>query len=165
MKYLRDILKVIIVLGTLVINAFLIYILLYDPLSQVLINNNQPYYRPDSNGFIQIVTLLIIGLLILTSIFLLIKIYKKQKVLLIAPLFTLLIVCALFMVSFTSSKYPSSISGYLQDGYYYKIEIWWHMPNHMTIYKRWKSVLPYDGKLGAEQLKYKLDSLSNTRDD
>jgi hypothetical protein len=162
MKDLRDILKVIIVLGTLVINAVLIYVLLYDPLSQVLVDKNQPYYLPDSNGFIQIVTLLIIGLLILTSFFLLIKIYKKQKVFLIAPLFTLLIICALFMVSFISPKYPGSISGYEKDGYYYKIEIWRYMPNHM-IYKRWKSVLPYDGKLSTEQLKYRLDSLSNTR--
>jgi hypothetical protein len=165
MKDLRDTLKVIIVLGTLVINAILIYVLLYDPLSQALVDKNQPYYLPDSNGFIQIITLLIIGLLILTSIFLVLKIYKKQKVLLIAPLFTLLIICALFMVSFTSPKYPSSISGYEKDGYYYKIEIWWNMPNHMTIYKRWKSALPYDGKLSTEQLKYKLDSLSNTKDD
>ena len=165
MKDLRDTLKVIIVLGTLLINALLIYGLLYDPLSQVLVDKNQPYYLPDSNGFIQIVTLLIIGLLILTSIFLLMKIYKKQKVLLIAPLFTLLIICAIFIVSFISPKYPSSISEYEKDRYYYKIEIWWNMPNHMRIYKRWKSALPYDGKLSAEQLKYKLDSLSNTKDD
>jgi hypothetical protein len=165
MKYLKDIITVIIVAGTLIVNALVVYVLLYDPFSQLLLNKNQPYHLPKPNTLIQAATLTTIGLLILSSIVLLVKVYKKKKLFIAAPLLTLLVTGALVTLSFAVPEYPGATSGYTQDGYYYKVELWWTTPNHVRTYKRWKSVSRYDGKSSSEEIKYKLDSLSITKDD
>jgi len=165
MKDLKDIIKVLIVLGILVVNAFVIYILLYDPFGRILIEENQPYNLPKSNTFIEAITLITIVLLFLSSIVLLIKIYKTQKIFAPAPLLTLLVIGAIRMVSLNVPKYPSSISGYFRDGYYYIEETWWNMPNRMRIHKKWKSIFPYDGKSSSDEIRYKLDSSSITKEE
>ena len=165
MKNFRDIVKNLVVLGTLLFNFFIIWILLHDPFSQILLDKNQPYYIPESHSLIFNVTQLVIALLIITSIILLVKIYKKKKIFYFAPLFTLLVIVVLFIISSTALKYPSSTSGWVKNRHYYKMEIWWNTPDHKRTYKLWKSVLPYDGKSDPDKIKYKLDSLSITTDD
>jgi hypothetical protein len=162
---LRDIAKPFIILGTLIFNFFLIWILLHDPFSQLLLDKNQPYYIPEEHSLISDLTISIIALLIITSIILLVRIYKQKKIFYFAPLLTLLTIVALFIISSTTLKYPSSTSGWVENRYYYKMEIWWGRSDNKKIYKRWKSVLPYDGKSNPDELKYKLDSLSITPDD
>ncbi|GAB2833181.1 hypothetical protein [Ferruginibacter profundus] len=161
---MKDLLKILIVLGTLLINAFLIYALLYNPLSQVMIDKNQPYRIPDSNIIVNIVTFSIIGLLIITSVQLAKKVYRTQKIFYPAPLLTVLVIATIFIVMFTAEKYPSSISQYEKDGYFYKIEIWWNTRANTSTYKRWKSIYPYDGRSDTDTMQYQLDSISKSKD-
>ena len=161
---LLDMVKPLIALGTLLFNTFLIWILLYDPFSQILLDKNQPYYIPEEHSFIVVITISIIALLIITSLVLLIRIYKKKEIFYFAPLLTLLTIVALFIISSMSLKYPSSTSEWVENKYYYKMEIWWGRSDNKKIYKKWKSILPYDGKSNPNELKYKLDSLSITAD-
>ncbi|MGG9961192.1 hypothetical protein [Ferruginibacter sp. SUN106] len=161
---MKDLVKTLIVLGTLLINAFLIYALLYDPLSQVLLDKNQPYRIPDSNIIVNLVTYGIIGLLIITSVLLAKKVYHTQRIFYPAPLLTLAVIATIFIVMFTAEKYPSSISQYEKEGYFYKIEIWWNTRANTRTYKRWKSIHPYDGKSNTDTMRYQLDSLSKSED-
>jgi hypothetical protein len=161
---LRDTAKPLIVLGTLFFNFFLIWILLYDPFSLVLLDKNQPYYIPEPHSLIVDITMSVIALLIITSIVLLVRGYKQKRIFYFAPLLTLLTIVAISIVSVTSLKYPSSTTEWFENRYYYKMEIWWGRSDNKKIYKRWKSVLPYNGKSNPNELKYKLDSLSITAD-
>jgi hypothetical protein len=133
---------------------------MHDPFSLILLDKKQPFYIPEPHPLVYYITLLIIAILIITSIILLVKIYKKKKIFYFAPLFTLLVTVALFIISFTTLKYPSSTSEWTENNHYYKMEIWWGRPDHMKIYKRWKSISPYDGKSNPDKLNYELDSLS-----
>jgi len=162
MNEFKDIIKTTIALATLIGNAFIIYLLLYDPLAQLLINRNQPYNFPESNTLMHAATLIIIALLILTFFLLLLKIKKEYKLFIPAPVLTLTVVVALVVASLTAPASPNSTVGYTEGSYHYIIEIWWNKPDQQ-IYKRWKSVSPYDGKSDVQQLKYTLDSLSDTK--
>lgn len=165
MKDFKDFIKLIIIGSILAGNLFLIFYLLHNPYVFILQDKNQPYNIPEGNDWIKFTTLAIIGLLLITSAYLLILVYKRQKIPLISPLFTLSVILSLFLVSYNSLAYPSSTGQYSKDGYYYKMEIWWNTPNQIRTYKRWKSVLPYDGKANPDLIKYVLDSLSNTKDE
>lgn len=163
-KSLLDIANPVIILGTLIFNFFLIWILLYDPFSQILLDKNQPYYIPERHSLIVIITISVIALLVVTSFVLLVRIYKQKRIFYFAPLLTLLTIVALFIISSTSLKYPSSTSEWVENRYYYKMEIWWGRSDNKKIYKKWKSILPYDGKSNPNELRYRLDSLSITAD-
>ena len=160
---IRQLIKLMIALGTLARNFLLVYVLLYDPLSQFLIDKDKPYNIPSSKTVTSI-TFLIIALIIATSVILLFKIVKRQQIFIYSPIFSLAVLITIFSASYFSISYPSSTSQYEKDGYYYKIEIWWDTPDHNKTYKLWKSVFPYDGKTNPDELKYKLDSLSVTKD-
>ena len=163
LKYIKDSLKPVIALGTLVLNSLLVYILLYNPLSQFLIDKNQPYNIPSSRT-VTAITFTLITLLILTSIILLVVIARKQKIFIYAPILSLAVLISIFLASYFSLPYPSSTSEYAKDGHYYKMEIWWDTPDHKKTYKRWRSITLYDGHSNPDKLKYKLDSLSITAD-
>lgn len=160
---IKDSIKPVIALGTLVLNSLLVYVLLYDPLSQFLIDKNQPYNIPSSQT-VTAITFTLIALLIITSIILLIEIARKQKIFIYAPILSLTVVITIFSASYFSLSYPSSTSEYTKDGYYYKMEIWWNTADHKKTYKRWRSITLYDGHSNPDELKYKLDSLSITAD-
>ena len=163
---MKNSIRVIIVFGTLALNVLLIYALLYgDSFRQILVDKNQPYKLAPSNYPMSIAILIIITFITLTSIVLLLRIYKKQEIFIYAPLLSLLVLAAIIIAPFFSLKYPGSTSMYLKDGHYYKIEIWWNMPNHIRTYKRWRSVGAYDGKSNADDMIYMLDSLYALKDD
>ncbi len=157
---MKDFLRNATIIMTVFVNPFLIYGLLHDPLDSMMVDKNQPFNIPEPNKYVLTIILSLIGLLIVTSIISVFKLYKKQKVFLPAPILTVLIICLLVVDNKTSPPFPSSTSEYEKDGYYYKMEIWWDTPNHINIYKRWKSLLPYNRKQNLEEMKYKLDSVS-----
>ena len=163
LKDTKDSIKLVIALGTLVLNFLLVYILLYDPLSQFLIDKNQPYNIPSSRT-ITAITFSLIASLILTSIILLVEIARKQKIFIYAPILSLAVLISICLISYFSLAYPSSTSEYVKNGYYYKMEIWWNTSDHKKTYKRWRSITLYDGHSKPDKLKYKLDSLSITTD-
>ena len=164
LSIIKDLIKIIIAFATLGLNFILVFALLYDPLSQFLIDKNQPYKIPSST-IITAITFTIIALVIVTSIISIFKIIKRQKIFIYSPIFSLTVLITIIAASYLSLDYPSSTTEYSKDGYYYKMEIWWNLPNNRRIYKRWRSVQPYDGKSNTDDLEYKLDSLSNSIDE
>ena len=158
---IKDLIKIIVVLGTLALNALLVYILLYDPFSNILVDKNQPYKTVSSN-IITTITLIIIAIIIITSFILLLRVYKRQSIFIYAPLFSVIVLVLIIVTNSFSSKFPSGIYGHSENGYYYIEETWDNMPDKKRVYKRWKSIKPINDKSNIADIKYMLDSLSIT---
>src|SRR5579859_6055042 len=76
-------------MGTLIVNAVLLYGVLYGiPFSQILADRSQPYCITCVTPLATAITLAYVAVIITTSIILVIWAYKKQKVFLFAPVFT-----------------------------------------------------------------------------
>jgi hypothetical protein len=166
---LRDIFKIIVVGATLLLNGFLVWVLLYNPFSAVLLDKNQPYHDPPYSVAILLITLAVMLLLIGSSLYLVLRFFTRHKLFFYAPLFSLLVILILLIIKKNSIQYPSSISYETKNGHFYINEIWWNQPDHKRIFKRWKSVQPYNEKLDPTgkilldtSIKYTLDSISES---
>lgn len=161
MKDLRDILKLLIVFGTLLFNALLIYYLFWTPFDALLSDETQPYsIAYPYNQIVVYAVDTVVFLLVATSALMLWKVYKTEKLFVYAPLFSLLVLTVLVFTYYRLSKFPDSTSEYVKNGYYYKTEIWLTKSRHT--YKRWRSEKPYVDNSNVDNLRYTLDSLSDT---
>jgi hypothetical protein len=162
-----DIFKIIVVGVTLLLNGFLIWGLFYNPFNQLLLDKDQPYHNPPYSPIILLTTLTVMLLLVISSIYLVIRLFTKHKLFIYAPIFSLLVILGLLIIGETSLKYPSSIYYETKNGYFYINEIWWNQPNHKRVFKRWKSIQPYNPALDPTRkiffdtsIRYTLDSIS-----
>lgn len=163
MKDQKDILKLLVIFGTLLFNALLIYYILYIPFDILLAIKSQPFtISPPQNHVLTFIVDTVILILIATSAFMLWKVYKTEKIFIYAPLSSITVLVGLIVAYYFLPTFPDSTSEYSRHGYYYKTETW--LTNNKHIYKRWRSELPYDSTANVDNLKYVLDSSSNISD-
>jgi len=168
---LRDFIKLMLILTTLLFNVFLIWILLYNPFTQLLLDKNQPYHDPPASTIIVVINFAVILVLVISSVYLTIVFFRRKKLFIASPIFSVVVILTLLAIRGLSLNYPSSIFYETKNGHFYINEIWWNQPNHKRTFKRWKSIRPYDQKLDPTgrilsdtSMHYTLDSFSESAD-
>jgi hypothetical protein len=105
--------------------------------------------RSDYHPFISALTIILILLLVVSTLILLYRWFKYQRLFIPAIIFTLVLSC---LQAYKNTQSYPGLQGYTKDGHRYLIR-WWtgSHSEETTKYLRWKSVKPYEGVTPREE--------------
>ena len=160
---ISDAFKPVLALFVIMANALLFYISLFNPYAAFFSKKDQPWNMPDSNPPAVLLMLGIMVTLVVSTCILLYRLVTRNKIFYFAPIFTMLVIVAVWTASL-GLPYPSSTSQWEENNHLYKMEIWWNRTDGKRIYKRWRSAEVYKPEMDADRLNYILDSMSVSKD-
>jgi hypothetical protein len=160
---IRDGFKPVFAFFIALVNLALVYVSLYDPYIEFFAKMNQPYNIPVESAYYRLIDYGIILALLISTIIVLYQLFAKQKIFYGAALFAAVVIAAIWVAE-DRQTYPNSSFQSEKEGHLYKTEIWWGRPDGKRIYKRWKSIEPYNSQMDPDLVNYSLDSLSISLD-
>jgi hypothetical protein len=147
---------------TLFLDACLIYLNFFFPLTWIFVPADQPWKSP-SNLLANVIGYSVIALILVLNFFLFYRFRKLPRTFYLAPVFTLLFIGEFVIRGIVAGDAPNTTVDSTGSGYYYRTEVWFYGSNGAHTNKRWKSKGRYDGKTDPNELRYLVDSVWSSK--